>query len=452
MKKRLGLSLDISSSPQNKNDEEEVHRHKGHKLFNLAIRNVSTKKSTKTTETSKKSKFVLDELDFEEINRTSSLNRSKSTPEGPTMSLNATTFRFQSQLVVRRDGFRTADLDEKISRSDFSIIKELGRGAGGVVYKAVHLETLRVVAIKYVRANDAVKRSQIWHELQSLAENFDPLRDKFVPLRFCSNEDLLRWLRTVHFGPYSKQVEYMESMKRSKMFKFGRLGALLESAKTHSDLSEFIPKSTLHQKLLFRAISQANAIGGIRIPPKCPYIVSFHGAFLDPERSKSVCIVIEYMDGGDLQGFLSAGVHCTETLIASISFRMLRALRFLHSRNQAHRDIKPANALLTQKGDVKVSDYGIAKKIEKGEDEEFKTFTGTTIYMSPERLDGLHYTTNADVWSLGITLMSLFMGRVPFSDKAKASFFNLRNEVATKSLPRLEGASKEFQSFVDRCT
>ena len=83
MKKRLGLSLDISSSPQ-KNDDEEVHRHKGHKLLNLAIRNVSTKKSTKTTEKSKKSKFALDELDFEEINRTSSLNRSKSTPEGPT--------------------------------------------------------------------------------------------------------------------------------------------------------------------------------------------------------------------------------------------------------------------------------------------------------------------------------------------------------------------------------
>ena len=63
------------------------------------------------------------------------------------MSLNATTFRFQSQLVVRRDGFSTADLDEDFG-SDFSMVG-IGTWCGGVVYKAVHLETLRV-AIKYV--------------------------------------------------------------------------------------------------------------------------------------------------------------------------------------------------------------------------------------------------------------------------------------------------------------
>ena len=315
MKKHMGLSIDMSTLKDKIDlstlkDKNDAARQKGHRLFNLAIENVesSSKKSKfklnqleSTSSKKVKSRFKMNELNFEEINRTSSLNRSK--PDGPTMSLNATTFRFQSELVVRRDGFRTADLDEKISRSDFCIIKELGRGAGGVVYKAVHLETLRVVAIKYVRANDAVKRSQIWHELRSLAENFDPLRDKYVPLRFCSNEDLVRWLRTIHFGPYSKQVVYIETMKQSKLFRNGRLGALLESVKTHSDLSEFIPESTLHQKLLFRAISHANEIGGIRLPPKCPYIVSFHGAFLDPERSKSVCIVIEYVSFGRLDPF-----------------------------------------------------------------------------------------------------------------------------------------------------
>ena len=104
MKKKhnLGLSLDISSSSSSSSStkvhDEEI-RHKGHKLFNLAIRNVSTKSNEK-----RKNRFALDELDFEEINRTSSLNRSKSTPEGPTMSLNATTFRFRTQLVVRFRG------------------------------------------------------------------------------------------------------------------------------------------------------------------------------------------------------------------------------------------------------------------------------------------------------------------------------------------------------------
>eukprot|EP00940_MAST-03C_sp_MAST-3C-sp2_P002937 g2937.t1 len=393
----------------------------------------------------KKSRFAMGELNLREINLSSERKDAERMQDGPDMSLNATTFRFRKELEITKDGFRRGAIDEKICKDDFVVVKELGRGAGGVVFKAVHIDSLRVVAIKYVRATDAVKRGQIWHELETLTDNFESLSDRLVPLSTCSDEEVRRWLYTVHFGPYSKQSRYIAAMSDVR-----GLGARLEACKTRKDLAPFVA-SSLHQKLLLHAVAAAKARGGIRVPAKCPYIIRFHGAFLDPDKKSTVCVVLEYMDGGDLQQFIDGGVRCRETLIASIAFRMLKGLDFLHAQHQIHRDIKPANALVTKRGDVKVSDYGIAKR-GAATSSEFQTFTGTTVYMSPERLDGKPYNFTADVWSLGITLMALYMSRIPFSDRAKASFFNLRNEIFTRKLPRLEGASEAFQDFVDRCT
>ena len=113
--------------------------------------------------------------------------------------------------------------------------------------------------------------------------------------------------------------------------------------------------------------------------------------------------MIEYMDSGDLQGFL-CGCTLLRALIASISFEC-----YVHfdsaSRNQAHRDIKPASTLLTQKGDVKVSDYGIAKKIEGG-DEEFKTFTERRFTCHPSVWTDFT-TPRTLTYGLWVSLMSL---------------------------------------------
>lgn len=118
------------------------------------------------------------------------------------------------------------------------------------------------------------------------------------------------------------------------------------------------------------------------------------------------------MDAGSLDGILKIyrskkvvpEIH--EVVLAKIAIQILCGLSYLHMNNQFHRDIKPANILLNTKGEVKVTDFGIAKELEYAE-QMSKTFVGTFTYMSPERINGQQYDTKSDVWSLGIVMYEL---------------------------------------------
>ena len=85
---------------------------------------------------------------------------------------------------------------------------------------------------------------------------------------------------------------------------------------------------------------------------------------------------------------------------------MLCGLSYLHSKNQIHRDIKPANILLNSKGEVKLSDFGIARELL--EEEDFSsTVIGTLSYKSPERIISRQYGFKSDIWGIGLTLFEV---------------------------------------------
>lgn len=77
-----------------------------------------------------------------------------------------------------------------------------------------------------------------------------------------------------------------------------------------------------------------------------------------------------------------------------------------------HRDIKPSNILVNSKGHIKLCDFGVSSELEGSIAE---TFVGTGTYMAPERIQGSPYTVKSDVWSVGLTLMELAIGKFPFS-------------------------------------
>lgn len=126
-----------------------------------------------------------------------------------------------------------------------------------------------------------------------------------------------------------------------------------------------------------------------------------------------VNLVVEYMDGGSLEDLVQAGGCDDEAVLASMAAQVLQGLRFLHERHKVHRDVKPGNLLLNSRGQVKLADFGVARKL-GGTSDLSRTFVGTVGYMSPERIQGLRYNAKADIWGFGLSLMACALGRFPY--------------------------------------
>ncbi|ORX37886.1 kinase-like domain-containing protein [Kockovaella imperatae] len=146
----------------------------------------------------------------------------------------------------------------------------------------------------------------------------------------------------------------------------------------------------------------------------CPQIVQHFGAFFN-ERTSEIGILMEYCEGGSLDGLINKmrkkNMQCSEHVLGRIAGAVLRGLDYLHKRHIVHRDIKPSNIVLTREGHVKLCDFGVSGETINS---YAGTFTGTSYYMAPERIQGHEYSIKADVWSLGVSLHETAHLRFPF--------------------------------------
>lgn len=127
----------------------------------------------------------------------------------------------------------------------------------------------------------------------------------------------------------------------------------------------------------------------------------------------SVRVVLEYMDRGSIRDLSKNSKKISEENLSIIALQALNGLCYLHMvARRAHLDIKPENLLLNSKGEVKISDFGIAREFNSSQ-EFMKTFIGTYAYMSPERMSNQNYNHTSDIWSLGVTLIELATGEYP---------------------------------------
>lgn len=110
--------------------------------------------------------------------------------------------------------------------------------------------------------------------------------------------------------------------------------------------------------------------------------------------SGTINIVQEYMSRGSLQSIIDSKIIPSTDDIAITAYSVAMALRILHDDlDIIHRDIKPSNVLVNRYGHVKMADFGIMSEISLS-----TTFTGTLLYMSPERIKGEPYTKSSDIW------------------------------------------------------
>lgn len=92
----------------------------------------------------------------------------------------------------------------------------------------------------------------------------------------------------------------------------------------------------------------------------------------------------------------------------------------MHEHKIIHRDLKPENLLVSDKGNIKISDFGWAA-IKEGVDSMKNTFCGTFDYMAPEILENKPYNEKVDVWALGVLLFELTQGFAPFKGRPLAA-------------------------------
>jgi len=141
-----------------------------------------------------------------------------------------------------------------------------------------------------------------------------------------------------------------------------------------------------------------------------PNIATVYDAF---ETEDSYCIALEYVPGISLDERLKAGPPLTNPEIAVLAGQIASGLDYAHRRGIVHRDVKPGNILLSEEGEVKITDFGIAKLVAL-DVTQTGIALGTPAYMSPEQIRGETLDGRSDQFSLGVLLYQMLTGRLPF--------------------------------------
>jgi mitogen-activated protein kinase kinase kinase len=187
-----------------------------------------------------------------------------------------------------------------------------------------------------------------------------------------------------------------------------------------------------------------------------PNIVQYLGTSADDHNLN---IFLEYVPGGSIAEMLKQYNTFQEPLIKNFVRQILAGLSYLHSRDIIHRDIKGANILVDNKGGIKISDFGISKRVEasamlgssavSGKGHLHRpSLQGSVYWMAPEVVRQTAHTKKADIWSLGCLVVEMFIGAHPFPDCSQLqAIFAIGNNQARPPAP--EHASKEARAFLD---
>ncbi|EPQ26579.1 uncharacterized protein PFL1_05900 [Pseudozyma flocculosa PF-1] len=141
------------------------------------------------------------------------------------------------------------------------------------------------------------------------------------------------------------------------------------------------------------------------------YIVSFYGAYLSEPH---ICMCMEFMDKGSLDAIYKKYGPIPPEVCGKIAVAVVHGLTYLYDEHRIiHRDVKPSNILVNGMGQIKICDFGVSGELINSIAD---TFVGTSTYMSPERIQGDQYSVKSDVWSLGVSVIEVALGRFPFAD------------------------------------
>lgn len=196
-------------------------------------------------------------------------------------------------------------------------------------------------------------------------------------------------------------------------------------------------------------VTELNALNTLQ----SDYIVQLHGAYL---HENSVHICTEFMDRGSLEQYI--GIFVPENVLIHITLSMIQGLMYMWSRKIMHRDVKPSNVLVNSSGSIKLCDFGVSRVLETI-GQKVATFIGTHKYMAPERVISDEYSIPSEIWSLGMTILEMGLGRYPFQagnheSPSAVRPLELVQCIVYETPPILSmdrGYSPEFALLIQRC-
>ena len=207
---------------------------------------------------------------------------------------------------------------------------------------------------------------------------------------------------------------------------------------THDDGSE---SARVARKLF---VNEAQAAGAL----DHPNILKIYDA---GEENGQPYIVMEYIaEAQTLRSYCKPEDLLPIPRVIQIIRQCAEALEYAHSRGVLHRDIKPANVMLTRDGQVKIGDFGIAKRM-SNEDTGTRRIVGSPRYMSPEQVNDQAVTLQTDLYSLGVSMYELLTGKPPFTARGLSQLvMMIRCEEPTPVRARRAEIPEPLEAIVKR--
>jgi len=214
--------------------------------------------------------------------------------------------------------------------------------------------------------------------------------------------------RLESFVAQKRQIGELTSEDFDRLAELGAGNGGVVTKVLHKPTALIMARKLIHLEI--KPATRQQIIRELRVLHDCnsPYIVGYYGSFYS-DGEISICM--EYMDGGSLDQVLKKAGRISEDILGKITVAVLKGLSYLRENHSIiHRDVKPSNILVNSRGEIKMCDFGVSGQLI---DSMANSFVGTRSYMSPERLQGTQYTVQSDIWSLGLSLVEMALGRYP---------------------------------------
>ncbi len=209
---------------------------------------------------------------------------------------------------------------------------------------------------------------------------------------------------------------------------------------------KFLPPAfSLDDEAKQRFINEAQAASSFDHPNIC----TIHE--INETEDAQLFIAMAFYDGETLKKKIERGVVPIDEIISIIS-QVAQGLLRAQEKGIIHRDIKPANIFITNRNEVKILDFGLAKIANLSKLTGSGTTTGTVAYMSPEQARSEEVDRRTDIWSLGVVLYEMISGKLPFgAEYEQATLYSILNEDPEPLTATRTGVPMELERITMKC-